>query len=135
MTQTAIVVSLNDARTATVRVMRESACGKSCESCHGCADSRDALIVNAINNVDARPGDRVVISGSTGHTLRLAALVYLLPVALFLIGWVIHPLVGALGALAAAGLVFYVNRRLMNQGGIKVYITDFDRSTEGGHEG
>lgn len=132
MTNTAVVVALNSARTATVKVERESACGKSCTSCRGCVNPKELVVVTAVNRVGAKPGDRVIISGSTRQTLLLAALVYLLPIALFIIGWMFHPMAGVAGALSAAALIFVVNRRIMKKGGVKVYITDFDNSPGNG---
>ncbi|MDR1735426.1 MAG: SoxR reducing system RseC family protein [Oscillospiraceae bacterium] len=132
MTGSAVVMSVAGANTATVRVARESACGDKCATCSGCADRREMIFVTAVNKVGAKAGDRVQIEGSTKETLRLAALVYLLPVVLFLIGWIFHPLAGALGMLFAVAAVFAINRRLQRRGGVTVHITAIEQSDPDG---
>jgi positive regulator of sigma E activity len=74
----------------------------------------------AINTEGAAPGDVVLIEG--GRTLLLAALVYLAPIVLFFIGWVIHPIAGAFGVLLGAAGVIFVNRFLQDRGGVSAKI-------------
>ncbi len=59
------------------------------------------------NPIGARPGQKVVVESSTKNMLRIVVLVYLIPVVLFLAGYVIMSLltdsVAAQYAVAAAG--------------------------------
>jgi positive regulator of sigma E activity len=74
----------------------------------------------ATNTVGAAVGDCVLIEGS--HTLLLAAVVYLVPIVLFFIGWFIHPIAGAVGALLGLGGVIAVNRLLQEKNGVSAKI-------------
>ena len=112
MTAQAIVVSLFKGGTAKIRVTRETACGGVCGSCHGCGEAQKLIEATALNEIGACPGDRVTVESGTGRTLGLAALVYLLPVVLFLAGCLVKIWLGLLGALVAGLVVFWVNRRL-----------------------
>lgn len=130
MTNTATVIRINGSRHATVRVMRESACGD-CGKCKGCANPREMVYITAKNPIGAEPGDQVVITASTRQILSLAALVYLLPVVLLLSGWaLLGPVAGVFGAVLAAAVVFLANRRLRRKGGARVVITDYAGSTK-----
>ena len=120
MTQIATVERILDADHAEISVPRKSACGHDCEECAGCGVPGAA--------VHARPGQKVVVESSTKNMLRIVVLVYLIPVVLFLAGYVIMSLltdsVAAQYAVAAAGFaagivfaIFY-DRRLRARGGL-----------------
>ena len=103
MTQIATVERILDADHAEISVPRKSACGHDCE-------------------------EKVFVESSTKNMLRIVVLVYLIPVVLFLAGYVIMSLltdsVAAQYAVAAAGFaagivfaIFY-DRRLRARGGL-----------------
>ncbi len=120
MTARGKVIELCGRGAAVVRVERESACGKSCASCGGC-DKR-TIEVKAFNRAGAEPGDMVEVESSTRQTLWLCFLTYLLPVVLFIAGWLAHPAAG-IASLAVSGvLIYYSNRRLKAAGGLKMEI-------------
>ena len=119
MTQTAVVVKVYGPGLCEVRVRRKSACGGICSSCANLCETPDTDVLT-VNPVGAGLGDRVLIEGS--RTLALAALVYLLPIILFFIGWFIHPLAGAGGSLLGIAAVLAVNRILQNKGGVSAKI-------------
>lgn len=130
MTNTATVIRLEGADKAAVRVTRGSACGN-CGTCKGCDDPRAMVEVVAANPIGAEPGDRVVITTGTRQVLGLAALVYLLPVVLFLAGWAAVGWPGALAGVTVSGaLVFWANRRLSRGGGVQAVITNFAGGAE-----
>ena len=93
MTQTAIVKGLLPGGLAQVAVKRTTACGGSCGSCESCLFQSELQAV-ARNRIDAQPGQHVVIESRSSRVFGAAALVYLLPLALFL---------GAYALAAAAG--------------------------------
>ena len=122
MTQIATVERILDADHAEISVPRKSACGHDCEECAGCGVTGAAVHARASNPIGARPGQKVVVESSTKNMLRIVVLVYLIPVVLFLAGYVIMSLltdsVAAQYAVAAAGFaagivfaIFY-DRRL-----------------------
>ena len=121
MTQQGTIKKLLPGGRAEVEVTRRSACGHDCAKCGGCGGlETQTLYVTARNHTDAGIGDRVLIEGETGRVLGLAALVYMLPLVLFFIGYAIGNAAGggAAGALAGGvlfalgiiGAIFYSRR-------------------------
>ena len=88
MTQIATVERVLDATHAVISVPRKSACGHDCSECAGCGVTGMAVRAKALNPIGAEPGQQVVVRSSTKDMLRMIAIVYLLPVALFLAGYV-----------------------------------------------
>ena len=133
MTQQGIIKKLLPGGRAEVEVTRRSACGHDCAKCGGCGGlETQTLYVTARNHTDADVGDRVLIEGETGRVLGLAALVYMLPLVLFFIGYAIGNAAGggAAGALAGGvlfalgiiGAIFY-SRRMKQNGEVPFEIT------------
>ena len=87
MTQIATVERLLDSGYAEISVPRKSACGHDCEECAGCGMTGAAIKARARNAVYAQPGDKVVVESSTKKLFGVIALVYLLPVVGFLLGY------------------------------------------------
>ena len=87
MTQIATVEKLLPGGYAEISVPRKSACGHDCEECAGCGMTGAAIRARAKNNAEAQPGDKVVVESSTKKLLGVVALVYLLPVVGFLLGY------------------------------------------------
>ncbi len=83
MTQIATVSAvMEDAVLVTVE--RKTACGHDCENCGGCGATPGRFAAWADAGVEVSPGDMVELE--SGSLLGYAALVYLVPVALFLAG-------------------------------------------------
>ena len=87
MTQIATVERLLDSGYAEISVPRKSACGHDCEECAGCGMTGAAIKARARNDVDAQPGDKVVVESSTKKLFGVIVLVYVLPVVFFLLGY------------------------------------------------
>lgn len=87
MTQIATVEKDLGGGYAEISVPRKSACGHDCEECAGCGMTGAAIKARAKNDVGAQPGDKVVVESSTKKIFGVVALVYVLPVALFLLGY------------------------------------------------
>lgn len=87
MTQIATVEKLLSGGYAEISVPRKSACGHDCEECAGCGVTGQAVRARAKNEVGARPGEKVVVESSTKKLFGVIALVYVLPVVLFLLGY------------------------------------------------
>ena len=132
MTQIATVEQILDARYAVISVPRKSACGHDCEECAGCGVTGAAVRAKAANPIDARPGQKVVVQSDTKKMLRIVALVYLTPVVLFLLGYLLATALGAAvgvqyaAAVAgfAAGIVAAIayDRKLRARGGVSFTI-------------
>ena len=87
MTQIATVEKILDDTHAEISVPRKSACGHDCEECAGCGVSGVSVYAKALNTVGAQPGQKVVVESATRKILGVVALVYLLPVVGFLLGY------------------------------------------------
>ena len=132
MTQIATVEKWIDDTHAIISVPRKSACGHDCEECAGCGVSGVAVQAKARNTIGARPGQKVVVESDTPKLLRIVALVYLIPVILFLAGYLIPALLQAsvsiqyglavVGFLAGIALAVRYDRKLRAHGGISFTI-------------
>ena len=132
MTQVATVERILGADHAEISVPRKSACGHDCEECAGCGVSGAAVKARAMNPIGAQPGQKVVVESSTKKMLRIVVLVYLIPVVLFLAGYVITSMLTAsvaaeytvAGAGFVLGIVFaiFYDRWLRARGGLSFNI-------------
>ena len=89
MTQKVTVLSVSGS-TAKVIHNRPTACHGDCDHCAGgcgAMAAKEKIIVEAENLIGARPGDRVVIEGATKKVAVAIALVYVLPLVLFFLGY------------------------------------------------
>ncbi len=128
MTQIATVSRIIDSNYAEISVPRKSACGHDCEECAGCGVTGAAVLAKAANPIGARIGEKVVVHSDTNKMLGIVALVYLIPVALFLVGYVVMafltPSVAAQYAVAIAGFFIGIafailyDRKLKERGGL-----------------
>ena len=85
MKQTGIVTEAENGY-AMVVVRRESGCGGNCSQCAGCKESLKQ--VKALNKISAEKGDTVIIESSTAKVLLAALWVYIVPVILFIGGYI-----------------------------------------------
>lgn len=86
MKQIATVTKILDERMAEVTVVRSSACAHDCENCSGCAAQTASVTVLARYDFPLAHGDRVELY-SDNRVLGYAALVYLVPLVLFFVGY------------------------------------------------
>ena len=118
MEQRARVRRLMDDGKAQVMVIRESACSGDCHKCSGCGAVQETLLFEAENPVGDKPGDLVVIRSDSGPVLRSAAVLYMLPLVLFFLGyalgarWGIGALLGCLAFAASIALVVVYDRKV-----------------------
>lgn len=87
MTQIATIEEILSGGYALISVPRKSACGHDCEQCAGCGMTGAAIKAKAKNLVGAQPGQKVIVESSTKKLLGIVALVYMLPVVFFLLGY------------------------------------------------
>ena len=132
MTQIATVERILDRDHAEISVPRKSACGHDCEECAGCGISGSAVFVRALNTCDAQPGQKVVVESDTKKLLRIVAFVYLIPVVLFLLGYVVTAMlttsvalqytVAVIGAILGGLAAIWYDRRVKDRGGVSFTI-------------
>lgn len=128
MTQIATVERIVDNNYAIISVPRKTACGHDCEECAGCGVTGAAVKAKALNPIGARPGQKVVVESSTQKMLSIVTFVYMVPVALFILGYLLMLFLGASVAwqyaIAIAGFVLgiviaiFYDRRVKANGGL-----------------
>ena len=79
----------NDDGTAQVLCLRQSACSGDCHKCSGCGAVEQKMLFTAQNPIGAKPGDTVRVRTQTGPVLMGAAILYLMPLVLFMVGYLV----------------------------------------------
>ena len=104
---------------AQVEAVRRSACSGDCDHCGGCASAKQHVLVRAKNSIGAAVGDQVIVETSSRAILGAAAVVYLVPLALLLLGY------GLAGFCLGVLLVIAYNRYVTKRGRLEFTITAF----------
>jgi len=81
------IVIRTDSREAWVKTVKSGSC-EGCTArgaCHSLSDSGE-VEVNAINEVGAKVGDRIVLNFETSSLLKVTFLLYVFPILLLIIG-------------------------------------------------
>jgi sigma-E factor negative regulatory protein RseC len=114
MEQLVRVKEVFDDGTAQVLLVRESACSGDCHKCSGCGAAKQTLLVTAQNSIGASEGELVRLRSQSAPVLKGAAVLYILPLALFFAGyaigeqWQLGALIGGLAfVLGIVGAVAY----------------------------
>lgn len=121
MQQLVKVLTCSADGTAQVACLRQSACSGDCHKCSGCGAVEQTMIFTARNTIGARPGDMVTVESATGPLLKAAAVLYMLPLVLFIAGylvgmqWKLGGLIGALAFLLSIGLIIAYDRLVMKK--------------------
>ena len=105
MEQRVKVRQVHEDGTATVIRIRESACSGDCHKCAGCGAQQQAMLFRAVNAIGAAPGDLVTVTSESGPVLMGAAVLYMVPLVLFFVGYLAG---AAFGAGAAVGCLAFV---------------------------
>lgn len=105
MEQLVRVQKCNSDGTAQVLHIRESACSGDCHKCSGCGAVQQKMLLTAHNPIHAQPGQMVTVRASSGQVLAAAAMLYILPLVLFVAGYLIFETNWQRGALGG-GLAF-----------------------------
>ena len=139
MTQTVMVKSCNPDGTAQVLHLRQSACSGDCHKCSGCGAAQEALMLTAENPISAKPEDMVVIQSETGPVLAGAAVLYMLPLVLFFLGyalgavlWQMGGLVGGIAFAASIALCVVYDRKFAKKRKTIYTITGYAQKEQGG---
>ena len=104
--------------TALVVHVRPSACSGDCHRCSGCGAQQETMVLTALNPVGAKPGDLVILESETAPVLKAAAVLYLVPLLLFFLGYGLGAMVGhsmaggGLGFASGIILVIFYDRRI-----------------------
>ena len=107
--------------TAQVACIRQSACSGDCHKCSGCGAVEQTMIFTARNPIGAKTGDLVTVESATGPVLKAAAVMYMLPLLLFIAGyllgmqWQLGGLVGALAFALSIAITIAYDRLVMKK--------------------
>lgn len=132
MEQLVRVQKSNHDGTAQVIHIRQSACSGDCHKCSGCGAAQETMILTARNPIGAKPGDLVVIQSGSGAVLTAAAVLYILPLVLFFVGYALGAavfqrggLVGCLAFLLGVGIAAVYDRYMAKHKKTVYTITGF----------
>ena len=78
MEQLVRVKETHDNGTATVLLVRESACSGDCHKCSGCGAAKETMLFEAANPIGARRGDIVKVESATGPVMKAAVVLYVI---------------------------------------------------------
>lgn len=101
MEQIVRVKRVHNDGTATVLHTRESACSGDCHKCSGCGAAKETMIFEAVNTINAKTGDLVVVSSETGPVMKAVGVFYVLPLVLFFLGYWLGDVLLDMGGLVA----------------------------------
>ena len=121
MQQTVKILSCNADGTAQVACLRQSACSGDCHKCSGCGAVEQTMIFTARNPIGARAGEMVIVESESGPVLKAAAVLYMLPLVLFIAGylvgmqWKLGGLLGAAAFVLSIGIIVAYDRLVMKK--------------------
>ena len=121
MQQRVKVLSCEPNGMARVSVLRQSACSGDCHKCAGCGAAEQTMIFTAVNKIGAKPGDLVTVESASGPVLKAAAILYMLPLVLFIAGyllgmrWQLGGLTGLLAFALGIGVAIAYDRLVMKK--------------------
>ena len=121
-----------DDGTAMVLHVRESACSGDCHKCSGCGAAKETILIKAKNPIGAARGDLVKLESASGPVLKAAAVLYLLPMVMFFLGYYVGDVLLGLGALvgclafaASIALAVLYDRKIAKLDQTSYTITEF----------
>ena len=86
--------------TAQVIIIRESACSGDCHKCSGCGAVQQSVTLTAHNPIHAKTGELVTVRAESGPVLLAATVLYMLPVAMFFLGYLAGHMLFSQGGIA-----------------------------------
>lgn len=133
MTQVATIEKIVSPTHAVISVARQSACAHDCSECGGCGSTPMAVQATASNPIGAKVGQQVVVESSSKKLFSIAGVVYLVPLALFLLGYCMAPfdseamrgLAGFACFVLGGLLAVKYDRHTQKNGGFQFTITKF----------
>ena len=123
MEQIVLVSRVLEDGAAEVIRQRESACSGDCHKCSGCGATKQTVVLCVENPIGAKAGDWVVMEAKSSAILKAAAALYILPLVLFIAGylageylWQKGILASLCGLLLGFILVKLLDRRMTQKG-------------------
>ncbi|MBQ2384055.1 MAG: SoxR reducing system RseC family protein [Oscillospiraceae bacterium] len=138
MEQIVRVKKVHEDGTVRAVLVRQSACSGDCHKCSGCGAATQTMELLVNDPIGVEVGDLVTITGSTGPVLGAAAMLYMLPLALFYIGYYIGAVLrhgalgGGLGFLVGIGAAVVYDRTVARKREVVYTITGYAGTREEG---
>ena len=117
--------------------IRQSACSGECHKCSGCGAVQEKILIAAENPIGAAVGDTVTISANSKSVLLSAAVLYVLPVMLFFVGYLIgmgfslaKELLGCSAFVLGILLAIAYDRAILSKKKVSYTITGFAQNIE-----
>ena len=112
---------------ARVVHIRESACSGDCHKCSGCGAAKETITFTARDAIGVKAGDIVIVKSDTAPVLRGAVVLYVLPVAAFLLGYLVTMSAwgGGAGFLLGIAAVVAYDRLVAKKEQIQYTITGY----------
>jgi len=118
--------------TASVLLIRESACSGDCHKCSGCGAAKETMVFTAKNAIGAGKGDLVKVESATGPVMKAAVVLYVIPLVLFFLGYYLGSLPGNFGALGGClgfvlgvAIVILYDRKVVKKADLGYTITAY----------
>ena len=121
MQQRVKIIRCNEDGTAQVACLRQSACSGDCHKCSGCGAVEQTMVFTARNPIGAKAGELVIVESETGPVLKAAAVLYLLPLILFIAAylwgmrWSLGGLTGSIAFGLSVVLIVLYDRLVMKK--------------------
>ena len=131
MQQLVRVKEVCDDGTAQVIVIRESDCSGDCHKCAGCGAVQQKMLLQAVNAIGAKPGELAIVSSQSAPVLRGAVVLYMVPMLLFFLGyllgekWNLGALLGGAGFVAGILLAVAYDRLVVKKQNTVYTITGY----------
>ena len=140
MEQIVRVVKTHSDGTAQVLHTRQSACSGDCHKCSGCGAAQQRLLLTANNPIHAKVGDRVILYSESASVLKAAAILYLLPLGIFLAFYIAGQILwqngislGIAGFVLAIGVSVLYDRKVLKNKETVYTITGYAQEKRGDH--
>lgn len=117
--------------TASVLLVRESACSGDCHKCSGCGAAKETMVFTAKNLIGASQGDLVKVESATGPVMKAAVVLYVIPLVLFFLGYYLGSfinqgtLISCLGFVLGIVIVIVYDRKVVKKNNLGYTITAF----------
>ena len=125
MEQRAYVCRVFEDGTAEVIRQMESACAGDCHQCGGCGSEGQTVQLRVENLIGAKVGDWVTLEAKSAAVLKAAAILYILPLSLFVGGYLLGEhllqrgiLVSLAGLILGMFLVKLLDKNMTKKGNV-----------------
>ena len=138
MEQRAKVIACQPDGTCKVMVVRQSACSGDCHKCAGCGAVEQKMLLTVCDPIGTKPGDVVTIRSDSAPVLKGAAVLYLLPLLLFIPGyllgmrWHLGGVTGLAAFVLGIACAVVYDRRVVNKQNTQYTIIGYDAGMKRG---